>query len=104
MNVTLTFLERRRKKHSSISLDDVPGELMAKLHSSKYISADRIQMRLQEAILLLPPRQRMVFHMRYYEEMPYTEMSAILETSEGALKASYHHAVKKVEEYLKQDA
>lgn len=104
MNVTLTFLERRRKKHSSISLDDVPGELMAKLHSGKYMSADRIQMRLQEAILLLPPRQRMVFHMRYYDEMPYAEMSAILETSEGALKASYHHAVKKVEEYLKQDA
>lgn len=55
-------------------------------------------------MIALPPKQRLVFQLRYYDEMPYEEMSAVLETSEGALKASYHHAVKKVEEYLKQGA
>lgn len=103
MNATLSFLEQR-KKRESISLDDLPEELMQKLHSGKHISSERIQIKLQEAILLLPPRQRMVFQLRYYDEMPYEEMSKLLETSEGSLKASYHHAVRKVEEYLRQEA
>jgi RNA polymerase sigma-70 factor (ECF subfamily) len=64
------------------------------------LSGDGIEKKLQKAILSLPEKQRLVFHMRYYDEMPYEEMSKILDTSVGALKASYHHAVKKVEEFV----
>lgn len=85
-------------------MDEVSADLLGKLHSGKNLGADRIEMKLQEAMIALPPKQRLVFQLRYYDEMPYEEMSAVLETSEGALKASYHHAVKKVEEYLKQGA
>lgn len=104
MNVTLTFLERKKKKYDTVSLDEVSADLLGKLHSGKNLSADKIEMKLQEAMIALPPKQRLVFQLRYYDEMPYEEMSAVIETSEGALKASYHHAVKKVEEYLKQGA
>jgi len=104
MNVTLTFLERKKKKYDAISLDDADSELRNKLYSGKYIDGDKIQLRLQEAILTLPEKQRIVFQLRYYDEMPYEEMSGLLETSEGALKASYHHAAKKIEEFMKREA
>ncbi len=61
---------------------------------------DEIQKKLQKAILTLPDKQRIVFNMKYYDELKYDEMAEILETSVGALKASFHHAVKKIEEYL----
>ena len=70
------------------------------LSSDSYFEGDKIQLKLQKAILTLPEKQRIVFNMRYYDEMPYQEMSEILETSEGALKASYHIAAKKIEEIL----
>jgi RNA polymerase sigma-70 factor (ECF subfamily) len=74
---------------------------MNNLESDEYFDGDEIQMRLQEAILKLPEKQRIVFNLKYFEEMKYEEMSQVLDTSVGALKASFHHAVKKVEEYLK---
>ena len=74
-----------------------------KLDSGQYISGDDIQMKLQKALLKLPDKQRMVFNLKYYEDMKYAEMSKVTGTSVGALKASYHHAVKKIEELLNQD-
>ena len=74
---------------------------MNNLVSDAHFEGDEIQMRLQEAILRLPEKQRIVFNLKYYEEMKYEDMSAVLDTSVGALKASYHHAAKKIEEYLK---
>ena len=73
---------------------------MQKLESDPYFSGDEMQKKLQKAFIALPEKQRMVFNLRYYQEMKYDEMSAIFGTSVGALKASYHHAVKKIEQYL----
>ena len=75
--------------------------LMNNLISDPYFEGDKIQLKLQEAILQLPEKQRLVFNMKYFDDIKYNEMSSILETSVGALKASYHHATKKIEEYLK---
>jgi RNA polymerase sigma-70 factor (ECF subfamily) len=74
--------------------------MSSKLESDPYFTGDAIQLKLQKAILKLPEKQRIVFNMKYYDELKYEEMSAVLDTSVGALKASYHHAVKKIEEYL----
>lgn len=101
-NETLTFLEKE-KKRASLSFSDHESGLSNKLHAEKGFDANKLEWRLQQAIQSLPEKQRTVFLLRYYEEMPYEEMSKVLETSTGALKASYHHAVKKVEEFLKQD-
>jgi RNA polymerase sigma-70 factor (ECF subfamily) len=98
-NEALTFL-KRRKLRLFLPLVDVEKELFQKLESDPLVSADKIQKKLQQAILLLPEKQRIVFHLRYYDELPYEEMSAILGTSVGALKASYHHAYKKIEKFL----
>lgn len=101
-NETLTFLEKE-KKRSSLSFSDHESGLSNKLQAEKGFDANKLEWRLQQAIQSLPDKQKQVFLLRYYEEMPYEEMSKILETSTGALKASYHHAVKKVEEFLKKD-
>ena len=74
-----------------------------KLYAEKGFDVRKLEWKLQQAIQRLPEKQRIVFSLRYYDEMPYEQMSEVLETSTGALKASYHHAVKKVEEFLKQD-
>ena len=99
-NECLTYLEQQ-KKRSSVSLSDVESGLSNKIKADKYFDPNKLEWKLQLAIQQLPEKQRVVFSLRYYEEMPYEEMSRILETSEGALKASYHHAVKKVEDYFK---
>lgn len=98
-NITLSFLEKKKRK-GLLPLAHASDELVAKLHTGKYINGSAIELALQEAILILPHRQRLVFQLRYYDEMPYDAMAAMLETSAGALKASYHIAVKKVEQYL----
>jgi len=82
-------------------MNDTSEFLMNNLVSDPYFEGDEIQLRLQEAIVKLPDKQRLVFNMKYFEEMKYEEISEILETSVGALKASYHHAAKKIEEYIK---
>ncbi len=98
-NETLTFLEQEKKRRA-VSFNDVETGLSNRLIADKNFDPSRIEWKLQLAIQTLPEKQRLVFNLRYYDEMPYEEMSKVLETSEGALKASYHHAVKKVELYL----
>lgn len=98
-NESLTFLDQQ-KRRVSISLDNVHDHLEEKLRAEKDFEENKTIWKLQMAILQLPEKQRQVFQLRYYEEMPYEEMSQLLDTSVGALKASYHHAVKKIEEYV----
>jgi RNA polymerase sigma factor (sigma-70 family) len=98
-NESLTFLSAQ-KKRSSISLSDVESGLSNKLKSDSNFDANKLEWKLQLGIQNLPEKQRIVFNLRYYDEMPYEEMSKILDTSEGALKASYHHAAKKIEEFI----
>lgn len=98
-NESLTWIEQQ-KKRSSISLSNDDNTLANKLEAQKGFDANKLEWRLQQAIQSLPDKQRVVFNLRYYDEMPYEKMSEILSTSVGALKASYHHAVKKVEAFL----
>jgi RNA polymerase sigma factor (sigma-70 family) len=101
-NESLTFLNKKRRRFF-LPIEDVGRELSAKIDSTPSMDGDEIQKKLQKALLTLPDKQRLVFNLKYYEEMPYEEMAAVTGTSEGALKASYHHAVKKIEEFLKND-
>jgi RNA polymerase sigma-70 factor (ECF subfamily) len=98
-NESLSFIEQRKKK-SAVSLNDVENGISNKIKADEHFDSQKIEWKLQLAIQQLPEKQRVVFSLRYYDEMPYEEMSKALGTSEGALKASYHHAVKKVEEFL----
>lgn len=98
-NECLTFLEQQ-KRRNILPLSDVEEGLNNQVRAEKDFDAARAEWKLQLAIQRLPEKQRLVFNLRYYDEMPYEEMSKVLETSEGALKASYHHAVKKIEDYL----
>ena len=96
-------LINKRKKNATISLDEV-GDFFASSHEGNtWFDGDEAQVKLQNAILKLPEKQRIVFNLKYFEEMTYEEMSRVLKTSEGALKASYHHAVKKIEKMLEGD-
>jgi len=99
-NEALTFINQKKKKAEE-SFDNYEQYLSNTLESDEYFTGDQTQLILQKAILTLPEKQRIVFNMRYFDEMKYDEMSEILETSTGALKASYHHAVKKIEDFLK---
>ncbi|MCP3933172.1 MAG: RNA polymerase sigma factor [Bacteroidetes bacterium] len=99
-NEALTFLNRKKRK-STASIDEGELDLANQLKADTYFDGDSVQIHLQKALSRLPQKQRLVFNMRYYDAMSYQEISGILETSVGALKASYHHAVKKVERYLK---
>jgi RNA polymerase sigma-70 factor, ECF subfamily len=98
-NEALTLLRQKQKMQTS-SIHPIEYELSKNLESDEYFTGDEIQLKLQQAILTLPEKQRLVFNMRYYDETPYEEMSQILDTSVGALKASYHIAAKKIEELL----
>ncbi len=98
-NESLTFLEQL-KKRKSVSLSDDDNFLSNKLQADKHFDGNKLEWKLQLAIQQLPDKQKAVFNLRYFDEMPYEEMSRVLETSEGSLKASYHHAVKKIEDYI----
>lgn len=98
-NECLSFLQRKKRRFF-LPIGDVAGELSAKLDSTPGLNGDEIQLKLQKALLTLPDKQRLVFNMKYYEDLTYEEMSEITNTSVGALKASYHHAVKKIEEFV----
>jgi RNA polymerase sigma-70 factor (ECF subfamily) len=98
-NESLSYIEQQ-KKRASVSLSDVENGLSNKLKAEKNYDSNKVEWKLQLAMQQLPEKQRVVFNLRYYDEMPYQEMSVVLETSEGALKASYHHAVKKIEDYI----
>lgn len=99
-NECLTFLEQQ-KKRTTVSLSDVESGLENKIRADQHFDGNKLEWKLLLGIQQLPEKQRIVFQLRYYDEMPYEEMSRVLETSEGALKASYHHAVKKIEDYIK---
>jgi RNA polymerase sigma factor (sigma-70 family) len=98
-NECLTFLQRKKRRFF-LPIADVTGELSAKLDTQPGLSGDEIQLKLQKALLKLPDKQRLVFNMKYFEDLSYEQMSEITNTSVGALKASYHHAVKKIEEFI----
>ena len=101
-NESLTFLSQQ-KKRNLVSLNDVENGLSNKLKSDAHFDANKLEWKLQLGIQKLPEKQRLVFNLRYYDEMPYEEMSRVLDTSEGALKASYHHAAKKIEDYIRNN-
>ncbi|HEY4063265.1 MAG TPA: sigma-70 family RNA polymerase sigma factor [Puia sp.] len=98
-NECLSYLDQQKRK-SSLSFDEMESGLSNKIVADKFFDPNKLEWKLQLAIQQLPEKQRVVFTLRYYDEMPYEEMSRVLDTSEGALKASYHHAVKKIEDYI----
>jgi RNA polymerase sigma-70 factor (ECF subfamily) len=100
-NECLTFLSKQNVMNA-VSMDDPAVSMVQKLEGDSYFSGDKIQQLLQKALLSLPEKQRMVFNLKYYQEMKYEDMSHIFGTSVGALKASYHHAVKKIEKFLEE--
>jgi RNA polymerase sigma-70 factor (ECF subfamily) len=98
-NESLTFLKQKARK-LKVSTEELNTKSIDNLVSDVYFEGDEIQLKLQKAIALLPTKQQLVFKMKYFEELKYEEIAAILDTSVGALKASYHHAVKKIEAYV----
>jgi RNA polymerase sigma factor (sigma-70 family) len=98
-NECMSFLKKKRTRFF-LPLHDVEHELEQKVNADPGLSGDMIQLKLQQAVLTLPERQRVVFNMRYYDEMTYEEISEVLGVTVGALKASFHHAAKKIEEYV----
>ncbi|AFM05881.1 RNA polymerase sigma factor, sigma-70 family [Bernardetia litoralis DSM 6794] len=101
-NETLRFLDRKKKKQG-LKMNETSEQLMQNLESDEQFSGEEVQLILQKAILTLPDKQRLVFNMKYFDEMKYDEISEIVDTSVGALKASYHLATKKIEAYLKEN-
>ncbi|MGJ5641589.1 RNA polymerase sigma factor [Formosa sp. S-31] len=101
-NEAITFLNKKAKR-LQISNEEVQELAINNLTSDIYFEGSDIQLKLQKAIARLPQKQQLVFNMRYFQDIKYKDMSDILDTSEGALKASYHLAVKKIEEYLSND-
>ena len=98
-NEAITFINNKAKR-SKLTSTELQSKLVDNLQSDVYFEGDEIQLKLQKALVILPEKQQLVFKMKYFEELKYEEISEILGTSVGALKASYFHAVKKIEEYL----
>ncbi|GMN09218.1 sigma-70 family RNA polymerase sigma factor [Croceitalea sp. MTPC9] len=101
-NESLTFLKQKSRK-LGINNEQLQEQLVEKLEADVYFEGEEIQLKLQKALATLPEKQKLVFNMKYYQEMKYEEISEVLETSVGGLKASYHLAVKKIETYLRAD-
>lgn len=99
-NEAITFINQKSKRNG-ITSETLQSKIVDNLKADVYFDGNEIQIKLQKAISLLPGKQQLVFKMKYYEEIKYEDMSEILGTSVGALKASYHHAVKKIEEFVK---
>ena len=99
INESITFINKERSKQTS-SIDDEDSFLINNLEADEWFDGDDLKLELQKAINKLPEKQRLVFNMRYFDEMKYEDISEILGTSVGALKASYHHAVKKIEDFF----
>lgn len=99
-NEAITFINQKSKRNGTTS-EAMQTKIVENLKADEHFDGSEIQIKLQKAIVLLPEKQQLVFKMRYFEEIKYEDMSEILGTSVGALKASYHHAVKKVEDYIK---
>jgi len=106
-NESLNFLQKKRRQNHVPLENDDSLDLLNTLENSisqNYVSGDEIQLKLQKALLQLPDKQRLVFNMKYYEDMKYEDIAEITGTSVGALKASYHLAVKKIEEFLNKES
>lgn len=102
LNECLNFLNKQRaQKH--LSIEESEANLLNQLESDPYFDGDQTQLLFEKAIQTLPKKQRIIFHLKYFQDMKYNEISEIMGTSIGALKASYHHAVKKIEEFFKQN-
>lgn len=99
-NEAITFINKKAAKQN-VDISDLQHKMADELQEDHYYSGDEIQQILQKAIFTLPQKQQLVFNMKYFDEMKYSEISEILETSVGALKASYFHAVKKIEKFIK---
>lgn len=99
-NEAITFLNKKNKK-ATTSIDNEEQNLANRLQADSYFDGNTAQLRLQEALEILPEKQRLVFNMRYFDEMSYQDISEVLGTSIGGLKASFHHAVKKIEAYVR---
>lgn len=98
-NESITFINKRAKQ-KTVDIDEMHVQMANNLEADVYFDGTEIQLQLQKAIATLPQKQQLVFNMKYFDNMKYQEISDILETSVGALKASYHHAVKKIETFL----
>ena len=94
---------RKKKRRFFIPIGDIEHELSSSLDTDIYYSGDEIQLKLQKALLKLPEKQRLVFNMKYFEEMKFKDIAEVMEVSVGSLKAQYHHAVKKIEKFIKED-
>ena len=102
LNECLNFLNKQRaQKH--LSIEESEANLLNQLESDPYFDGDQTQLLFEKVIQTLPEKQRIIFHLKYFQDMKYNEISEIMGTSIGALKASYHHAVKKIEEFFKQN-
>jgi len=101
-NEAISFLNQKARKHATTS-EAIQSKAVDNLHADPYFDGDALQIKLHKAIAQLPEKQQLVFKMKYFEELKYEEISEILGTSVGALKASYHHAVKKIEDYMTRD-
>lgn len=101
-NEALTFLKQKARKNG-VSSETIQNKAIENLQSESYFDGNEIQIKLQKAIVILPEKQQLVFKMKYFDELKYEEISEILGTSVGALKASYHHAVKKIESFVIKD-
>ncbi len=102
LNESLNFLNKQRASNH-LSLDEAESAAFNKLESDSYFDGDHTQLLFEKAIQTLPEKQRIVFNLKYFQEMKYEDISVIVGTSVGSLKASYHHAVKKIEEFLSQN-
>ncbi|WP_299053536.1 RNA polymerase sigma factor [uncultured Polaribacter sp.] len=100
-NESITFINKRAKKNT-LNIEDYQQELVSNLQHDALFTGNEIQLILQKAIATLPQKQQLVFNMKYFDELKYKDISEILDTSIGALKASYFHAVKKIETYIKE--
>lgn len=101
LNECLTFMNKR-SLHSHLSIDEADTDMLSKLESDSYFDGDELQTHFLKAVHKLPEKQQIIFNLKYFKEMKYEEISEIMGTSIGALKASYHHAVKKIEAYLEK--
>lgn len=101
-NECLNFL-RKKKNRFFLPIHDVQQELTQKLDHGTLMDGDEIQLKLQKALLKLPDKQRLVFNMKYFDDLKYEEIAEITKTTVGSLKANYHHAVKKIEEFIKEN-
>ena len=101
-NECLTFMKKKRRRFF-LPIGDAESELADKIEAIPSVPGEEVQKKLQKALLTLPDKQRLVFNLKYYEDMSYGQMAQVTGTSEGALKASYHHAVKKIEDFINRD-